>query len=94
MRLHDAARKVFCTSKVSESQVRIKVADTDPGIPSDIQQNLFQPFFTTKPMGKGTGLGLSISYQVITEVHKGMFECHSTPGQGSEFMILIPIAQA
>jgi signal transduction histidine kinase len=52
---------------------------------------LFDPFFTTKPVGKGTGLGLSISYQIIVEKHQGKLTCCSTPEQGAEFQIEIPI---
>jgi two-component system, NtrC family, sensor kinase len=56
-----------------------------------VKQRLFDPFYTTKPVGKGTGMGLSISYQIITERHKGSLECKSTPGQGAEFTIILPI---
>jgi signal transduction histidine kinase len=55
------------------------------------QQQLFEPYFTTKPVGKGTGLGLAISYQIIVEKHGGKLWCHSTPGQGAEFVVEIPI---
>jgi signal transduction histidine kinase len=56
----------------------------------DIRQ-IFNPFFTTKPVGKGTGLGLAICYKIVVENHKGMLKCKSTPGQGTEFWIQIPI---
>lgn len=49
---------------------------------------------TTKPVGKGTGLGLSISRQIVTEKHGGKLECYSTPGQGTEFVVQIPVKQA
>jgi signal transduction histidine kinase len=52
---------------------------------------LFDPFFTTKAVGKGTGLGLSISYQIVVEKHGGELYCISTPGEGSEFIIKIPV---
>ncbi|MGB3492383.1 MAG: HAMP domain-containing sensor histidine kinase, partial [Elainellaceae cyanobacterium] len=52
------------------------------------------PFFTTKPVGKGTGLGLAISYQIIVERHLGQIECNSTPGQGTEFIIRIPLTMS
>lgn len=81
------------TTVTANNQVVIKVADTGPGMTAEVQQQLFQPFFTTKPAGKGTGLGLSISHQVITEAHKGALKCYSSPGQGSEFTIQIPITQ-
>jgi len=54
---------------------------------------LFDPFFTTKPVGKGTGLGLSISYQIITEKHGGQLKCISAIGEGTEFVITIPLHQ-
>ncbi|MEM9980377.1 MAG: ATP-binding protein, partial [Cyanobacteria bacterium P01_D01_bin.2] len=59
-----------------------------------IRTKLFDPFFTTKEVGKGTGLGLSISYQIITDRHGGSLNCWSTPGQGTAFVIEIPIQQS
>jgi signal transduction histidine kinase len=55
------------------------------------QKQLFDPFFTTKAVGKGTGLGLAISYQIIVEKHGGKIFCNSLPGEGSEFVVEIPI---
>ncbi|MCU0550177.1 MAG: response regulator [Leptolyngbya sp. Prado105] len=74
--------------------VSITIADNGFGIPEDIQAKLFESFFTTKPIGKGTGLGLSISQHIITEKHHGKIECFSTVGQGTEFVIQIPIHQS
>ena len=71
----------------------IFIADNGPGMSEDVQQQLFNPFFTTKPVGQGTGLGLSVSYQVITEQHGGEFHCISAPGQGAEFIIKLPVHQ-
>jgi len=82
------------TAIAADHQIVIKVADTGPGITAEVREHLFQPFFTTKPVGKGTGLGLSISHQVITETHKGLLKCQSSPGQGSEFIIQIPRTQS
>jgi two-component system, NtrC family, sensor kinase len=59
----------------------------------EVCKRVFDPFFTTKPVGKGTGMGLSISYQIITKNHKGRLECFSTLGEGTEFVIQIPICQ-
>ena len=78
------------SEQVNENAV-IRIADNGAGIPEEIQSRLFDPFFTTKPIGKGTGMGLSISYQIITEKHGGSLECISSPGQGAEFVIAIPI---
>jgi len=76
------------------SQVQIRIADNGPGMPESVKQRLFDPFFTTKPVGKGTGLGLSISYQIVVDKHGGQMQCFSTPGQGTEFVIDIPIKQS
>jgi two-component system, NtrC family, sensor kinase len=75
---------------VNENAV-IHIADNGIGIPEAIQSHLFDPFFTTKPVGKGTGMGLSISYQIVAEKHGGSLRCISSPGQGTEFVIAIPI---
>jgi two-component system, NtrC family, sensor kinase len=71
--------------------VTIRIADNGIGIPESVKNKLFDPFFTTKPVGKGTGLGLSISHQIIAERHGGRLRCESTLGQGTEFIIEIPI---
>ncbi|XQQ04924.1 MAG: GAF domain-containing protein [Leptolyngbya sp. IPPAS B-1204] len=72
--------------------VMISISDNGAGIPETVQSRIFDPFFTTKPVGRGTGLGLAISYQVITEKHGGTLQCHSQPGQGTEFRIELPIS--
>ncbi|PMB51567.1 histidine kinase [Fischerella thermalis CCMEE 5201] len=77
----------------ADNQVIISIADNGLGIPQAIHSKLFDPFFTTKPVGKGTGLGLSISYQIVTEKHHGRLYCNTTPGQGTKFVIEIPIRQ-
>ncbi|MEH1783490.1 ATP-binding protein [Nostoc sp.] len=81
------------TKLTGENQVVICIADNGTGIPEKVQKHLFEPFFTTKPIGKGTGLGLSISYQIITQKHQGKLQCVSAPGQGTEFVIVIPLNQ-
>ena len=73
--------------------VQIRILDNGPGILAVVRQRLFDPFFTTKPAGKGTGLGLAISYQIVTETHSGKLDCISEPGQGTEFVIEIPVCQ-
>lgn len=83
------------TIRISSAQVNenavVHIADNGTGIPEAIQSRLFEPFFTTKPIGKGTGMGLSISYQIITEKHGGSLRCISLPGEGTEFIVTIPI---
>jgi signal transduction histidine kinase len=76
---------------IDNNQIMIRIADNGMGIPENIQSRLFDPFFTTKPVGKGTGLGLSISHQIIVEKHGGQISCFSRHGEGSEFIIIIPI---
>ncbi|WP_017303373.1 PAS domain S-box protein [Spirulina subsalsa] len=71
--------------------VEVCIADNGPGIPPTVQDHLFDPFFTTKPVGKGTGLGLAISHQIITEKHQGYIHCQSTLGEGTKFVITLPI---
>ncbi|MCY6492144.1 GAF domain-containing protein [Leptolyngbya sp. GGD] len=81
------------TERAGTDRVQIKIADNGIGIPPEIQTRIFDPFYTTKPIGQGTGLGLAISYQIVTEKHQGKLYCHSTPGQGAEFVIELPIHQ-
>ncbi len=79
------------TEKTKSQTVKIKIADNGPGISLEHQKKIFDPFFTTKPVGSGTGLGLSISYSIIVEKHQGKLTCNSTPEQGVEFVIEIPL---
>lgn len=81
------------TEVIDSHKVAIYIADNGPGIPEPVQQRIFDPFFTTKPVGKGTGLGLSISYQIVVDKHQGKLECFSTPGQGAQFTIELPVQQ-
>ncbi|NEO25844.1 MAG: ATP-binding protein [Kamptonema sp. SIO4C4] len=73
-----------------EQKISIKIADNGLGIPQEIQEKIFENFFTTKPVGKGTGLGLAISYQVVTEKHDGELKMKSDVGDWTEFEILLP----
>ncbi len=81
------------TQVIDKNWVRICIADNGTGINEEVRFNIFNPFFTTKPVGKGTGLGLSISYQIIVETHKGKIFCNSELGKGTEFIIEIPVHQ-
>ncbi len=78
---------IIRTSVIDSKWVEIAIADNGCGMPEHIQAQIFNPFFTTKPIGKGTGMGMSISYQVITEKHGGQLKCFSTPGKGTECVI-------
>ena len=70
--------------------VEIRVRDNGIGIPADIRDKLFQPFFTTKPTGEGTGLGLSITYDIVTQQHGGTITVDSEFGNYSEFTVRLP----
>ncbi len=77
----------------SNNRVKMCIQDNGLGMTDEVKKKVFTPFFTTKTIGKGTGLGLSISYQIVVEKHSGEFQCFSTPGQGTKFIIEIPIRQ-
>ncbi|MBD2516605.1 HAMP domain-containing histidine kinase [Nostoc sp. FACHB-973] len=79
------------TLVVDNERVLISIKDNGPGIKSEVQEQIFNPFFTTKPVGQGTGLGLSISYQIVVEKHQGKLSCISALGEVTEFQIEIPI---
>ncbi len=78
------------TEVSDENWIAIYIADNGPGIPQNVRNKIFDPFYTTKPVGKGTGLGLSISHQIVVEKHHGELQCHSTTDQGTEFVIKLP----
>jgi two-component system, NtrC family, sensor kinase len=82
---------ITITTECQDDRAIIRLADNGTGIPKAIQAQIFDPFFTTKAVGQGTGMGMSISYQIITDKHGGQLTCNSTPGQGSEFVIQIPL---
>jgi signal transduction histidine kinase len=73
--------------------VEIRIRDNGVGIPDEIKDRLFQPFFTTKPTGEGTGLGLSISYDIVTQEHGGTITVDSRVGEFTEFTIRLPRMQ-
>jgi signal transduction histidine kinase len=72
-------------------QVMIRIRDNGLGMTEEVKQRIFDHLFTTKPVGKGTGLGLAIARQIIVERHGGTLDVHSTPGQGAEFIITLPL---
>ncbi|MHC5756988.1 PAS domain-containing protein [Nostoc sp.] len=80
-------------SLIEKDCVIISIADNGPGMTEKVRKRLFDPFFTTKPVGKGTGMGLSISYQIVVNKHGGQIQCISAPGQGAEFVIMIPLQE-
>ena len=89
----DNPGRITIRTSTASQWIKIAIADNGSGIPEAIKKQVFNPFFTTKPVGKGTGMGMAISYQIITEKHGGKLECLSSPGKGAELMIQIPILQ-
>ncbi len=81
---------IVSTRRVKDS-IEISVKDNGSGIPEDIREKIFQPFFTSKPSGEGTGLGLSLSYDIITKGHGGEIKVDSKENEGTEFIIVLPI---
>ena len=81
------------TSLVDSDWIQISISDTGIGMPESVRKRIFDPFFTTKSIGQGTGMGMPISYQIVIERHGGKFDCCSTPGEGTEFVIQVPIRQ-
>lgn len=79
-------------TKPFADHVVVEIEDNGPGMPEKVKQRIFEPFFTTKAVGKGTGLGLSIVYSII-ENHKGTLEVITEEGQGTTFIISLPIYQ-
>ncbi|MDB5123545.1 MAG: integral rane sensor signal transduction histidine kinase [Mucilaginibacter sp.] len=82
---------VTLTTSKKDSFIEIAVTDNGNGIPESIKDKIMQPFFTTKPTGEGTGLGLSLSYDIVVKGHGGSISAGSTEGQGSEFIIKLPL---
>jgi signal transduction histidine kinase len=74
-------------------KVEICIRDNGNGIPADVKEKIFNPFFTTKPAGEGTGLGLSISHDIIVKQHGGTIDVVTAPGAFTEFTIVLPRAE-
>ena len=79
------------TQNIDSQAVVVTIRDNGLGMPKEVMQKVFNPFFTTKPTGEGTGLGLSLSYDIITQEHKGEFSVESVMGEFAEFTIKIPV---
>jgi PAS domain S-box-containing protein len=89
----EANRIRISTFETPDGRAVVKISDTGPGIPEEVQKHLFTPFFTTKPVGIGTGLGLSICRRIVTALG-GELTFHSEPGRGTDFFVSLPIAGA
>ena len=79
------------TMCLDDDQVQVEITDNGSGIPTPIQSKLFDPFFSSKPVGSGTGLGLFVGYQVIVEQHCGELTFTSVPGEGTTFSVKLPV---
>ncbi|WP_435354527.1 ATP-binding protein [Emticicia sp. SJ17W-69] len=82
---------VIVSTKKLDNFIEIRVTDNGIGMSEATRAKIFQPFFTTKPTGQGTGLGLSLAYDIITKGHEGTIEVESKEGEGSEFIITLPM---
>ena len=82
--------RLTVTTREAGDSVEIRIRDNGTGIPEDIRDKLFQPFFTTKPPGEGTGLGLSLTYDIVTKAHGGTITVDSEIGEYTEFVVTLP----
>jgi signal transduction histidine kinase len=80
------------TDPEQKTWVQIQIADNGLGMSETVRARIFEPFFTTKPVGQGTGMGLAISYQIVVDKHQGQLVCTSQPGEGSTFVITLPLS--
>jgi two-component system, NtrC family, sensor kinase len=81
---------VVTSTKDLGDRVEIRIHDNGTGIPPEVKEKMFNPFFTTKPAGEGTGLGLSISHDIIVKQHGGSIEVDTQPGEFTEIRIVLP----
>ncbi len=88
-----AHSKITLRTSIDGEWAKIEVEDNGPGMDETTRKRVFEPFYTTKPVGKGTGLGLSVSYMIIANSHKGTMEVESELGQGTRFAIRLPLVR-
>jgi signal transduction histidine kinase len=81
---------VRASTKNLGEAVEIRIRDNGTGIPPEVKEKMFNPFFTTKPAGEGTGLGLSMSHDIIVKQHGGTIDVDTCPGDFTEFRIVLP----
>ncbi|OYD89595.1 hybrid sensor histidine kinase/response regulator, partial [Nostoc sp. 'Peltigera membranacea cyanobiont' 213] len=83
--------RITITTSVENYLVKITITDNGKGMNESVKQKIFDHLFTTKTVGKGTGLGLAIARQIVESTHGGKLSCNSVLGEGTEFMIEIPV---
>jgi signal transduction histidine kinase len=88
----DFSPTISLTTRADGDRIEIEVRDNGTGIPADVREKIFVPFFTTKPAGEGTGLGLSLSYDIVVKQHGGELTVESQPGEFTAFRVTIPRA--
>ena len=81
---------VSAVTKNLGDRVEIRIRDNGTGIPPEVKEKMFNPFFTTKPAGEGTGLGLSMSHDIIVKQHGGTIDVATEPGEFTEFTVRLP----
>jgi len=84
---------ILVSTRATETYVEIRVTDNGTGMSQAVSRQIFDPFFTTKTVGQGTGLGLSISFFIVCQRHNGRIEVESEPGQGTTFIVSLPLQQ-
>jgi signal transduction histidine kinase len=88
----DYERTLAAVTKNPATKSKIRIRDKGTGIPAEVKEKLFNPFFTTKPAGEGTGVGTSISHDIIVKQHSGSIEIETQPGEYTEVRIVLPRA--
>lgn len=83
--------QITIQTSLKDNQVQITIADNANGMNEEVKQKIFDHLFTTKAVGKGTGLGLAIARQIVIDKHRGSIQVNSLLGEGTEFVILLPI---
>jgi len=86
----DFSPTISLTTRADGDRIEIEVRDNGTGIPGEVREKIFMPFFTTKPAGEGTGLGLSLSYDIVVKQHGGELTVESEPGEFTAFRVTIP----
>jgi len=84
------AQTISVSTKRFKDKIDIRIRDNGNGIPPDVREKIFNPFFTTKPTGQGTGLGLSISHDIIVQEHRGEIAVETEEGKFTEFVVRLP----